>query len=143
VDSLEGRALGHGEEESTGPPYMILEGTDHKIHFIYRSADLDAARRQGKLSGNSFVRLKRLIIDQQFQIKVQYFGDAEQLLSNKHHFNTVAQHLLDRDVMPREIGMAGWLGRYDNQLTAAARELAIENAKREARKSYPGPILER
>jgi hypothetical protein len=49
IEQVEGRVLGHGEEETTGRLYMILEGTDHIIHFIYRSEELETARRAGKL----------------------------------------------------------------------------------------------
>ena len=48
VPQLEGRVLGHGEEESSGRTYMILEGTDHHIHFIYRSAKTGCSTPAGK-----------------------------------------------------------------------------------------------
>src|SRR5439155_22540634 len=80
IRELEGRILGHGEEEFTGRTYTILEGTDHYIHFIYRSPDLEIARRQGSLATNSFVRLTTQLLNQRFRTKVQYFGNADELL---------------------------------------------------------------
>jgi len=36
--TLEGRILVHGEDEETGRPFMMLEGTDAKVHCIYHTA---------------------------------------------------------------------------------------------------------
>ena len=123
VQQLEGRVLGHGEEESTGRTYLILEGTDRYIHFIYRSAELDAARGRGKLNTNSFVRLTAQLVNQKFITKVQYFGDSNQLLSNKHNLQAAAQSLLKRGIISSESGTAGWLGKYETKLAHTLREL--------------------
>jgi type IV secretory pathway VirD2 relaxase len=57
IDQLRGRVLGHGEEESTGRTYMLLEGDDQKIHFIYHNRAMQRARHEGRLSLNSNVIL--------------------------------------------------------------------------------------
>src|SRR5439155_6637708 len=36
-ESLEGRVIGHVEDERTGRAYMILEGTDHNVHFVWQT----------------------------------------------------------------------------------------------------------
>src|SRR5262249_40227745 len=59
IDTLAGRVLGHSEDESNGRPYMILEGTDHSIHFIYHWPEIEVMRREAKLQPNSFVQLQR------------------------------------------------------------------------------------
>jgi hypothetical protein len=33
--AVEGRILVHGQDEQSGQNYLILEGTDAKVHFIY------------------------------------------------------------------------------------------------------------
>jgi len=123
---LEGRVLGHREEESTGRTYMILEGTDRNIHFIFRTAELDVARRQGKLNPNSFVRLTTRLIDQHSTTAVQYFGDSEKLLSNKDYFRSVAHEFQNRGVIPSVTGAAGWLGKYEAKIADAAQMIAKE-----------------
>lgn len=35
IEQLEGRVWGHGKDEANGKAYMLLEGTDHNVHFIY------------------------------------------------------------------------------------------------------------
>ena len=40
---------GHGAEESADRPYLLLEGVEGKIHLLSQNADIQAARRQGKL----------------------------------------------------------------------------------------------
>ena len=127
VRQLEGRILGHGEEESSGRTYMMLEGTDHNIHFIYRNTDLDAARKQGKLQPNSFVRLTSQLVDQAVRTKVLYFGNSELLLSNKDYMRTVARNLLKRGLVPVETGIAGWIGRYNANLAHAAKQLMTQH----------------
>ena len=51
VKQIEGRLLGHGEEEGTGRTYMLLllEGTDRNIHFTYHTPEIERARQRGGL----------------------------------------------------------------------------------------------
>ena len=53
IQSLEGRVLGQAEDEITGRPYMLLEGTDHKVHFIYHTPAMEDARHHGKMKPNT------------------------------------------------------------------------------------------
>ncbi len=55
IEQLRGRVLGHGEEESTGRTYMLLEGEDRKVHFIYHNGAMLKARGAGQLPPNSSV----------------------------------------------------------------------------------------
>jgi len=131
VRQLEGRVLGHGEEESTGRTYMILEGTDCNIHFIHPPAELAAARRQGRLNTDSFVRLTTQLVDEKFVTKVLCFGESDQLLLNKHYFQNTARTLMERGIIPCETGTAGWLGKYETKLTVSLQELRAERARPE------------
>lgn len=109
--ALEGRVLTHGAEDS-GRQYMLLEGTDAQVHFIYHTPEMAAARSQGKLRANSFVRFQRMFGDDGRPIiETIDMGDADRLLKNRAHFReratTAAQSL-------RTAGgpWAGWLGKY-------------------------------
>jgi hypothetical protein len=57
VDQLRGRVLGHGEEESTGRTYMLIEGDDRKVHFLYHNREMQRLRHQGALKVNTRVML--------------------------------------------------------------------------------------
>ena len=59
LTTSEGRILLHGEEDS-GRNYLMLEGTDGQVHYVYYTPELEAARSQGGLRTSSFVRLRKL-----------------------------------------------------------------------------------
>ncbi|MFL6451385.1 MAG: DUF3363 domain-containing protein [Bryobacteraceae bacterium] len=114
IKNLEGRVLGHGEDETGknfGRHYMLLEGIDAKIHLIYYTPELEEARTRGQLGANAFVSLVRLRNDRS-RVLVRHLGDAEQLLDNEAHFRS-------RNPTSRSLGgdtpdtpWTGWLGRY-------------------------------
>src|SRR5207302_2261789 len=58
--TLEGRILVHGEDEGSGRSFMMLEGTDAKVHCIYHTPQMAEARSRGGLRTNRFVRLRKL-----------------------------------------------------------------------------------
>lgn len=124
LKSVEGRVLGHGEDES-GRHYMLLEGVDAKVYLIYYSPELERARSSGKLRPNSFVRLQKQFEDSRPELQVRDEGDAELLLNDPKHFadrigRRSPQHQADAN-------WGGWLGRY---LALTSAKL---NAKTEAR----------
>ena len=63
--SVEGRVLVHGEDEQSGRSYLMLEGTDGRIHFIHYTPEMEAARARGELRANSFARLRRVLVDEE------------------------------------------------------------------------------
>ncbi len=110
MNLVEGRVLVHGQDEQSGRSYLMLEGTDARVHFIYYTPELEEARIRGELRTNSFVRLRKQAGAQMFD--VADLGDAEKLLSNSHYVSEAAHELLKRGTMPIEDGWGGWLGRY-------------------------------
>lgn len=120
VTSVEGRVLVHGQDEQTGRNYLMLEGTDAKVHFIKYTSEMEQARSRGELRVNSFIRMRRLsataILD------VSDFGDAEKLLKNPQHLSETGHGLLKRGFTPTEDGWAGWLGRYQTALRKVTSE---------------------
>ena len=115
---LEGRILVHGEDEESGKPYLILEGTDAKLHYVEASnVDIQTARCAGQLRINSFVRLNRR---GRSLIDIEDLGNAEKLLANSGHFRETADRLFHAGKTPPAATAQGWLGRYQTQLLLAA-----------------------
>ena len=124
VTSVEGRVLVHGQDEQTGRNYLMLEGTDAKVHFIQYTSEMEEARSRGELRTNSFVRLRKLSVTA--TLDVNDLGDAERLLKNPLHLSETARAFLKRGITPTEDGWGGWLGRYQ----AALREVTSETEER-------------
>jgi hypothetical protein len=123
IDQLEGRVITHGEDEFTGRAYMILEGTDRKIHFIYHTVEIEQARYQGSLERNAFVRISG---NSSGCIPAfEDLGDAESLLKNKAHLKKAAGECIKRGIMPPETG-CGWLGKYEAAVSRACKEIRVQ-----------------
>lgn len=120
-EGVQGRILVHGQEEFSGRGYLMLEGTDARIHFIQYSPEMEMARSQGGLRTNAFVRLRRIFgINDQPLIDVHEVGDSDRLLNSRSHFEAEAQKLIKRGILPTDDGWGGWLGKYQSNLREAA-----------------------
>jgi type IV secretory pathway VirD2 relaxase len=122
IKHLEGRVLGHGEDEggrNFGRHCMLLEGTDANIHLIYYTPELEEARSRGKLSTNSFVQLRNRFENGRPLLEVTNSGNAEQLLNNSRFFDQKVRQLAGPDAPARLQEWDGWLGRYHAQLKSA------------------------
>jgi hypothetical protein len=136
VTTLEGRILVHGEEESSGRTYLMLEGTDARVHYLYYTPEMEAARNRGGLRTNSFIRLRKLFTEGRPALEIDDLGDSEAILRNKLHLREAAQRLIRRGIVPKEDGWKGWLGRYQKAVRDAAATLqAQETTKPERQKS--------
>jgi hypothetical protein len=128
LTSVDGRILVHGEEESgreAGRNYLMLEGTDARIHFIYYTPEMTEARTRGGLTPNSFILLRKRFAERKPIWEVQELGDAEKVLHDRQYLRQTARRLIKRGVIPEEDGWGGWLGRYQAVVkTAALEELA-------------------
>jgi len=122
-EPLEGRVLGHVEDERTGRAYMILEGTDHNVHFIWHTAEIESARHQRKLASDSFVRIDPHRANDKTVLLITDLGSSDQLLSNAQQIRNRAQLFIKRGIVPGENGWGGWLGRYDARLAGTAQEI--------------------
>jgi len=132
LTTVEGRILVHGEEESSGRSYLMLEGTDARVHYVYQTPEMEAARNRGGLRTNSFVRLHKLFTDGRPALQIHELGDAESILRNKLHLRETAQHLIRRGIVPQEDGWDGWLGRYQKALAETAATLERQRVTSEA-----------
>jgi hypothetical protein len=133
--SVEGRLLVHGEDEQSGRAYLMLEGTDARIHFIRYSTEIERARARGELKTNSFVRFRRILVDQESTLQIEDLGDAESILNNRRHLDATARALIKRGILPAEDGWGGWLGRYQTALRRAAMELEYPLSGRDPEKT--------
>ena len=118
--TLEGRILVHGEEESSGRSYLMLEGTDARVHYLYYTPEMEPARNGGGLQPNAFVRLRKLFSDGRPALQIRELGDAESILRNNLQLRETAQRLIRSGIVPQDDGWDGWLGRYQKALVEAA-----------------------
>ena len=131
MTAVEGRILVHGEDEMTARNYLMLEGTDAKVHLIHYTPEMEEARSRGGLRTNSFIRLRKLFIDGRPALEVDDLGDSESILKNRVHLEGVAQQLMKRGIIPTEDGWGGWLGRYQRAVQESAVRLEQERAQTE------------
>ena len=95
MKSVEGRVLVHGEEESganIGGSYLLLEGTDARVHYVPYTPEIEDARGWGQLGANPFVRLRRLFVEGKRLLEVEDFGSADKVLNNKRHLRESARY---------------------------------------------------
>jgi hypothetical protein len=127
--SVEGRILVHGQDEPTGRSYLMLEGTDAKVHYIEYTPEMELLRADGGLRTNSYLRLRRILANGRSVVQVQDLGDSEKVLKNRALLGENARALLKRGLIAAEDGWGGWLGRYQSSLVSATREI-IERSSR-------------
>ena len=121
LQSIAGRVLLHTEDEQTGKRYMLVEGTDAKVHLIYHTDAIEEARNQGKLAVNSFVRIEKRFAKGKPTLHVDDLGDANALLRNSSYFHKEAELLLRRGIREVQPVWGGWLGQYQTKLQTELR----------------------
>lgn len=133
IKSLEGRVLSHGEGE-TGNRFLLLEGTDGRVYYLGYTQELDEARARGDLRTKSFVAITKSIDeDHKRRIQIVNFGNAEALLENQAHFQTVAERLIKRgQLCIGDERWNGWLGQYEDRLQNAISD-ALDKFEEPAR----------
>ncbi|MBS1859848.1 MAG: relaxase/mobilization nuclease domain-containing protein [Acidobacteria bacterium] len=132
---VEGRVLAHGEEEvgkAAGRHYLLLEGTDARVHLIYYTPEMEEARSRGKLRVNSFVRLQKQFENGRPVLEIEDYGDAERLLRNSRHLIERAKEVRSDRLVPIGDAWGGWLGRYHAALSKTAIELTTFEPARSA-----------
>ena len=135
LTTLEGRILVHGEEDTgrqAGRSYLMLEGTDGQVHYVYYTPEVEGARGRGGLRTNSFVRLRKLFADGHPVLKIDELGDSEAILRNKRYLRETVERLIRRGIAPQEDGWNGWLGRYQKALQEAAVTVERQHLTRDA-----------
>jgi type IV secretory pathway VirD2 relaxase len=120
LTTLEGRVLVHGEEESSGRSYLMLEGTDARAHYVYYTPEIEAARNRGGLPTNAFIQLRNSTADARPALEISDLGDSEALLHDTRQLREIGQRLIRRGIILEDQGWSGWLGRYQKALRDAA-----------------------
>lgn len=125
IARLDGRVLGHGEDEAGknfGRHFMLLEGTDARIHLIYYTPELEESRNRGQLSTNSFIQMRKRFERGRPTLQLKNLGDAEELLKNEDVFRHLRTNM---DSATTTWG--GWLGRYHARVRAAVERTVPKN----------------
>jgi type IV secretory pathway VirD2 relaxase len=138
LSSIEGRILVHGEEETSGRSYLMLEGTDGQVYHVYRTPEMEELRSQRGLQTNSFIRLRKFSTARGPVVEIKDMGDSEAILTNKAHLRETAREMIRRGVHPQDGGWNGWLGSYQKALVGTAFELEQEKAKELERRRNRG-----
>ena len=123
IDSLGGRVLAHVQDDLTGSPQMILEGTDSRVHFIRHTPVMEDLRANGHLKTNAFVSFTR----NGDSLKIKDHGDAHAYLSSDHVRQT-AKRLIQRGIVPTQTNYDGWLGAYQRALANPPEKLGPNRA---------------
>jgi type IV secretory pathway VirD2 relaxase len=131
LQKVEGRVLLHTEDEQTGKRYMLVEGTDEKVHLIYHTGAIEEARAEGKLRVGNFVRIEKRFANKKPILQVDDLGDASALLQNSTHFQKEADLLLRRGVHEVQPSWGGWLGQYQTKL-----QTELGNPERRKRQKF-------
>jgi type IV secretory pathway VirD2 relaxase len=121
LQRVEGRVLLHTEDEQTGKRYMLVEGTDAKVHLIYHTSAVEQARSAGKLAVGSFIRIEKRFDNRKPTLHVDDLGEAKALLQNSSHFRKEADLLLRQGVQEVQHAWGGWLGQYQTKLQTELR----------------------
>ena len=121
LQRVEGRVLLHTEDEQTGKRYMLVEGTDAKVHLIYHTSAIEQARSEGKLAVGSFIRIEKRFTDKKPILHMDDLGDAKTLLQNSSYFHKEAEVLLRRGIHDVQPTWGGWLGQYQSKLQTELR----------------------
>src|ERR1700732_2138197 len=116
LQSLAGRVLLHTEDEQTGKRYLLIEGTDGKVHLIYHTEAIEEARKQGKLTVNNFIRIEKRFAKGRPILHLDDMGDAVALLQNSPYFQMEADLLLRKGIHDVRPVWGGWLGQYQAKL---------------------------
>ena len=131
---VEGRVLLHAEDETSGRRYLLLEGTDAKLHLIYHTESIEEARRAHKLAVNTFARFEKRFADGVPHIEISDYGDANALLENQMFFNKQAQWSLTRGIVTDQNTWGGWLGEYYARLRTFLQTRTVPARTRKAAK---------
>jgi len=129
ITTLEGRILVHGEEESSGRGFLMLEGTDARVHHIRYTPELEAARNRGSLRTNAFIHLRNVSVHGRPKLKISELGDAESILRNRLHLRETTRKLALHGLVRQDEGWDGWLGRYQKALRNVAVQRLIDKAR--------------
>src|SRR5580692_203350 len=98
--TIDGRILAHGEDEGTGRSFMMLEGTDAKVHCIYHTPQMAEARGRGGLRVNRFIRLRKRFENGRPLLETEELGHSERILGDHRLLQETVGRLLPGGTVP-------------------------------------------
>jgi hypothetical protein len=103
---------------------MLLEGTDAKIHLIYHTQEINAARAAGKLKPDHFAVLQKKFVDTRPSLFIEDLGEADKILGNRSALRQATRRLIRQGVFGdlQQTVWGGWLGKYHNEVRRAGDE---------------------
>jgi len=132
--TLEGRILVHGEDEGTGRTFMMLEGTDAKVHCVYHTAEMVEARGRGSLRPNEFVRLHKLFENGRPVLEMEELSQSERLTIDRHHPEETVLRITETGIARVEDGRR--LGLAHDQSAARNGAIELEQARTRNRERH-------
>ena len=126
---IEGRVLVHDEEQDTMRPYMLIEGTDGKIHMVYHTDSIQEQRAQDKLRPGHFVILQKQFIGKRPHLDIQDLGEAHAIVSNQELLRKAARWQIRQGLIQQPEDWKGWLGRYQSAVQKAV-QTELERSQR-------------
>ena len=134
--TLEGRILVHGEDESTGRTFMMLEGADAKVHCIYHTPEMVEARGRGGLRPNGFVRLRKSLENGRPVLEIEELSQSERLTIDRHHHEEAVLRVTDTGIARVEDGRCVGLTHDKSAVGNTAVELEeVRKRRRERHRS--------
>jgi hypothetical protein len=134
--TLEGRILVHSEDDETGRTFMMLEGTDAKVHCIYHTSEMVEARGRGEMRPNGFVRLRKHFENGRPVLEMEELGKSEKLTTDRYHHERAVLRVTDTGIARVENGRGVGLGRDQSTVRKAAVELEkVRKRNRERHRS--------
>jgi hypothetical protein len=131
---LEGRILVHGEDEGTGRTFMMLEGTDAKVHCIYHTPEMAEARGRGGLRPNGFVRLHKIFENGRPALEMKELSQSERLTLDRHHPEETVLRVTETGTARFEDDRRGGLAHDQSAVRKTAIEL--EEVRKRSRERH-------
>ena len=106
-----------------------------RVHYVYYTPEIEAARHRGDLRTNSFIRLRKSNAESRPALEIDDMGDSEALLRNNVKLCQLGQRLIRRGIIPQDDGWSGWLGRYQKALCDAVTILETPSVTKQSERS--------
>lgn len=133
-ERLVGRVLGTGLDDATDSPYLLVEGTDGRAHFIRQTPGIEDKRAAGDLKPGTLAVIegrtsksgKSIVVSTDLGLEIPARGFAKVV---------VPDAVLDEDLqhrrkaglsLPQPPAEVGFAGHYQRALTDRARRIEIE-----------------
>jgi type IV secretory pathway VirD2 relaxase len=141
TSNVAGRLIGTGLDEAKQKTYMLVEGVDGKVHYMYQPKQVQEARGRG-LKIDDFIILNSSVFigndgKERSITKLTNLGNSQALLTDNQ--SLIKQALLsvnETKTLPTVQGYGGWLGSYQKILHQTAQSLLIKGLIRQSPQGY-------